>query len=254
MPPLCTIIIATYNREKYVAAALKSVLAQTRDFELVVWDDGSTDQTLTIVRDLADKDPRVRIVASENRGQCFALNTAAAMTRGEYLGWLDSDDLLAPTALEETAAVLDARPEVGLVYTRYMTIDAAGRLGEIGKRCLIPYSPQRLLLDFMTFHFRLIRREAFERAGGLDESMVAAADYDLCLKLSELTQVAHVPKPLYLYRVHDDSISVQRRLEQIMQSRDAIARALVRRNMDSEFEAHVELVGRFQLRRKNRQT
>jgi hypothetical protein len=131
-----------------------------------------------------------------------------------------------------------------------MTIDAQNRLGEIGKRCLIPYSKDRLLLDFMTFQFRLIRRSIYDQLGGVDETIPAAMDYDLCLKLSEITEIAHIPRPLYLYRVHDETISAQKRLLQITQSRDAIARALVRRGMDKDLEIHVELVGKFSLRKK----
>src|SRR5439155_906545 len=157
---------------------------------------------------------------------------AGEMARGEYVGWVDSDDVLAPTALEETAAVLDARPEVGMVYTRYMTIDSENKVGQIGKRCLIPYSKDRLLLDFMTFHFRLFRKSVYQQVGGVDTSLGAAEDYDLCMKFSEVTQIEHIPRPLYLYRVHDEAMSSQARLKQIMCALDAIAKALGRRVME----------------------
>jgi glycosyltransferase involved in cell wall biosynthesis len=250
MSALSSIILTTYNRQRYVATALNSILKQTRpDFELIVWDDGSTDDTLKIVRDIGGRDPRVQIIASQHVGQLLALKSAGEIARGHYLAWVDSDDVLAPTALSETAAILDARPEVGVVYTRYMTIDARDRLGGIGKRCLIPYSKDRLLLDFMTFHFRLVRRSVYDQVGGVDTTIGCSADYDLCLKLSEVTEFAHVPKPLYLYRVHDDAISQHSRLKQIMASKEAIARALVRRGMN-DVDVDVELIGRFSLRKK----
>jgi cellulose synthase/poly-beta-1,6-N-acetylglucosamine synthase-like glycosyltransferase len=78
------------------------------------------------------------------------------------VGWVDSDDVLAPTALRETVAVFQAQPAVGLVYTNYQVIDEQGHIKYNGRACQIPYSPDRLLLDFMTFHFRLIRRSVFE--------------------------------------------------------------------------------------------
>ena len=113
-----SIIMTVYNRERYLANAIKSVLTQTRsDFELLIWDDGSTDRSVEIARNAAQNDPRVRVVAAEHRGQTRSLQAAIAQTTCPYFGWVDSDDLLAPTALSETAAVLDARPEVGLVYT-----------------------------------------------------------------------------------------------------------------------------------------
>jgi GT2 family glycosyltransferase len=129
-------------------------------------------------------------------------------------------------------------------------MDDAGRVGGPGNRTKIPYSRNRLLIDFMTFHFRLMRRDVFDRVGGIDESIPGAEDYDLCLRLSEQTEIRHLARPLYFYRVHDRSVSSERRLWQIMQSKEAIARALARRGMDGEFDIDVELVGRFRLRRK----
>ena len=251
MAALSSIIVATYNRQRYVATAIKSILDQTRrELELIIWDDGSSDDTLATARQLAGNDPRIHIIEGKHQGQPGVLLEAGKIARGDYIGWVDSDDVLAPTALQETAAILDSRPEVGMVYTRYMTIDAENRVGQIGKRCLIPYSKDRLLLDFMTFHFRLFRKSVYEQVGGVDTTLGAAEDYDLCLKFSEVTQIAHIPKPLYLYRVHDDAMSVQTRLKQIMASRDAIAKALVRRGMDKEYEINVELMGRFRLKKK----
>ena len=179
----------------------------------------------------------------------LSLQAAIAETRGAYIGWVDSDDLLAPTALKETAALLDAHPEVGLVYTDYLDMDVTGKVKGYGCRCRIPYSPQRLLVDFMTFHFRLIRRSVFNQVGGIDESFECAQDYDLCLKLSEVTQVERIRKPLYYYRYHSETISYGKRLEQIRDSQRAIALALKRRGLADRFEIEVDR-GRFCLRRK----
>ena len=190
-------------------------------------------------------------MAGEHAGASNSINAAAHLLSGEYLGWIDSDDALAPTALEETAAVLDSKPNVGMVYTDYLTMDETGRVVGPGSRTKIPYSKDRLLIDFMTFHFRLMRRELFDAAGPLDSSLDSAEDYDLCLKLSEMTEIAHLARPLYLYRVHKGSVSSEQRLRQIMSSKEAIARALMRRGMEGHFDIEVEIVGRFRLRRKN---
>ncbi len=251
MTPAISIIIPAYNREGYVAAAIGSVLAQTRqDFELVVWDDGSTDDTLGAARKTAGADPRVRVIAGEHAGASASINAAARASSGRYLGCLDSDDMLAPTALQEAAAVLDAKPDIGMVYTSYVTMNLSGQVIGPGSRTKIPYSKDRLLIDFMTFHFRLIRREVFDAAGGMDSTLDSAEDYDLCLKISELTQIEHLPRPLYLYRVHKQSVSSEQRLRQIMSSKEAISRALKRRGLDREYDIDVELVGRFSLKRK----
>jgi GT2 family glycosyltransferase len=108
-----------------------------------------------------------------------------------------------------------------------------------------------MLLDFMTFHFRLMRRSAFDAAGGIDESFRCAEDYDLCLRMGELTEVRHIRKPLYYYRIHADSISQRMRIEQIHCARDAVARALERRGLSDRFEIDLQIRGRFSLRRRN---
>ena len=252
MPPTVSLLIPAFNRADFVAAAVGSVIRQTyRDFELLVWDDGSTDATADVAERASAHDPRVRVVRAAHAGVCAAINAAARQLTGKYFSWVDSDDAIAPTCLAETVAFLDANPDVGMVYTDYLTMDADGRIGGPGSRTKIPYAKDRLLIDFMTFHFRLMRREIFDRVGGIDETIPGAEDYDLCLRLSEQTEIRKLARPLYFYRVHDRSISSEKRLWQIMQSKEAVTRALSRRGMDGEFEIDVELVGRFRLRKKN---
>ncbi|MBE9124809.1 MULTISPECIES: CHAT domain-containing protein [unclassified Coleofasciculus] len=227
-----SIVITTYNRERYLGAAIESVLWQTMgDFELLVWDDGSTDGSVEIIHEYAKRDRRVRVVAAEHQGRVLALKAAITQTTGTYIGWVDSDDILAPAALQETAAVLDAQTAVGMVYTDYLTMEESGKVRGYGNRCHIPYSKDRLLLDFMTFHFRLIRRSVYNQVGGINESFHYVEDYDLCLRLSEMTEVRHIQKPLYYYRNHSDNICHQHQAEQILQAHKAVARAIARRSL-----------------------
>ncbi|HEX6765235.1 MAG TPA: glycosyltransferase [Polyangiaceae bacterium] len=247
----CSLVVPCFNRERYVGATIGSILRQTHeDFELVIWDDGSTDRSAEVAEEAARGDSRVRVVRAQHRGVAASLNAAVRELHGQYIGWVDSDDALAPKALERTVAVLERRPKVGMVYTRYLVMNENGDVLGHGKRSVVPYSRQRLLTTFMTFHFRLMRREVFELVGGLDETLDSAEDYDLCLKLSEVTDIEHVAEALYLYRVHDDSHSQARRVEQIHASRDVIQRALERRGLADRYEAHVEIVGRYELRPK----
>jgi glycosyltransferase involved in cell wall biosynthesis len=246
-----SIVMAVYNREQYVAAAIESVLAQTyRDFEFVIWDDGSTDGSLEIARKYDEQDERIRLIAAPHQGAGVAMNRVFEQTTGKYMGYVDSDDLLAPEALEKTAAALDKYPQVGLVYTDYIEIDEKGKEKRYGRRCRIQYSKEKLLTSFMVFHFRLMRRDPYEQVGGFNEYLEAALDYDLCLRLSEVTTFAHLKKPLYYYRIHSNSISQGRKLDQIYASRDAINQALKRRGMDKEYELDVQLYGRFTLKKK----
>ncbi|MEH1865116.1 MAG: CHAT domain-containing protein [Nostoc sp.] len=253
MPPLISIVIVNYNRESYLGVAIASVLAQTwQDFELLIWDDGSTDGSVAIANAYAQQDRRVRVVEAQHQGVAAACKAAIAQTSGSYIGIVDSDDILAPTALAQTATVLNRHPETGFVYTDYLNIDEKSQVIGYGHRCDIPYSPEGLLVNFMTFHFRLMRRSVYDRVGGVNASFAGSAyDYDLCLRLSEVTQVSRVKQPLYLYRNHSQSISVTRKTEQILWSQKAIAQALWRRGLAEKLQIDVELPeSRFILRRK----
>lgn len=250
MNPLISIVIPVYNRERYVGAAIESVLNQTMsDFDLLVWDDGSTDGSIDIAHHYAELDQRVRIIAAEHQGVAPAVKAAFSATTGTYIGLVDSDDLLAPTALEETTAILNAHPEVGLVYTDYRVIDENGQDKGLGKRCHIPYSRDRLLVEFMTMHFRLMRRCVYDFVGGIDESFELSEDYDLCLKLSEVTAVQHLQTPLYYYRRHEGNISNQRQ-ELTHWAYRACSQALNRRGLDKHYELSVNHMSQFVLRRK----
>lgn len=246
-----SLIMPVYNRGRYISTAIKSILEQTKpDFELLIWDDGSTDDSLDIARTYEKRDQRVRVVAAEHQGVTRSLKAAIANTTNPYIGCVDSDDLLASTALEETAAVLDTQPQIGLVYTQYLVIDEKGQVRGEGQRSRISYSKERILVDFMIFHFRLFRRSVYNQVGGIDESFACAYDYDLCLRLCEVTEVKQVSKPLYYYRSHSQNISHQQRIEQILYSREAIVRALYRRGLSNQYELDVQIVGKFSLRRK----
>ncbi|MGA7937115.1 MAG: glycosyltransferase, partial [Kovacikia sp.] len=249
---LVSLVITVFNRESYLGAAIASILAQTyRKFELVVWDDGSTDRSLQIAQEYAQKDARVRVVAAPHEGRVPALQAAIGQTTGAYLGWVDSDDLLDPRALEETVPVLEAHPETGMVYTDYCNINEIGSITSYGHRCHIPYSPDRLLLDFMTFHFRLLRRSVFEQVSSINGSLNYVEDYDLCLRLSEITTVQRVHQPLYYYRQHAHNASRQWQPEQILRAQRVVQQALKRRGLAESLELTVQLPsGRFLLRRK----
>jgi len=248
LKPPVSVIVTVYNRQRYLAQTIESVLAQSySDFELLIWDDGSTDKSLAIAQKYAAIDRRIRVVAYKHLGLGWTPKKAIAATSGRYFWCVDSDDILHKDALLETLSVLERSPDVGMVYTQYQVMDEVGNIGVKGKRCQIPYSPQRLLMDFMTFHFRLIRRSIYESIGGIKPEFTTAPDYDLCLRLSEVTEIEHIPKPLYLYRQHSLSISSQREFEQVKYSKQAIEDALVRRGLTTEIALKLKLKPKFRL-------
>ncbi|GAB4535656.1 MAG: hypothetical protein Tsb0014_22830 [Pleurocapsa sp.] len=249
-----SLVITNFNGAEYLENAIASVLSQTRkDFELLIWDDGSTDNSLKIARQYQQRDSRIRIITATHQGLTKARKYATAATTGQYIGWLDSDDWLADTTLEETAKCLEQNPAIGMVYTDYYDVNGGGKVLGIGKRCQIPYSPQRLLVDFMTFHFRLMRREVYQQVGGIDTDFDYAQDYDLCLRFSEVTQIEKIAKPLYYYRHHGQNISYRQRKEQVQCSQKAIDRALQRRGLDNTYFLKVE-GSRFCLKKKEQET
>lgn len=239
--PKVSLIMTAYNTAAYIEQAIASVLAQTyQDWELIIWDDGSSDETASIARFHAERDSRIRLYSEPHQGYSHALNSSFALARATYFGCVDSDDILVPSALEETVAVLDANLDLGVVYTNHVDIDSQGNQLGLNYRCQIPYSPERLLVDFMTFHFRLMRRQVFEAVGGFDRFFESAPDYDLCLRLSEVTQFYHLAKPLYYYRQHAQQMTQSRRQELVQYSCLAMNRALQRRGLAERYVVEVK--------------
>jgi len=253
--PRVSVITTLYNRETYVPEAIASVLAQTEpDWEMIIWDDASTDHSLRIARQAAGVDPRIRLIEAGHQGHALALRDAFAEARAPYLAQLDSDDRLTPDALQKTCDHLDAHPEVGLVYSKYRALSPTGKLGPVGKRCDIPYSPDRLLIDMMVFHLKVIRRDAYDQAGGVTDEFPFAEDYDLILRLSELTGIEQIPDVLYEYRVHEESMSLTRSREQIESSKGAVESALERRGLADDYELDVRISSMFELTKRAEET
>lgn len=247
-PARTSIVMANHNRGAYLEAAARSVLAQTDgDLELILWDDGSTDDSAQIAGRLADEDARVVFASAGHGGLGRAMLGAHALARGELVGWVDSDDLLMAHAVARCAGELLARPGVGMVYSDHYAMSAQGQVMGLGHRCRVPYSAQGLLVSFMTFHFRLVRRALMERVGGIDAGLEMAWDYDLCLRLSEAAGVTHLREPLYMYRVHAGSVSETRRAEQVAHAKRAVEAALVRRGMAPSTRVEVDSHGVFRL-------
>jgi glycosyltransferase involved in cell wall biosynthesis len=243
--------MTVYNRSHYLSEAIASVLAQTfQDWELILWDDGSMDGSVAIARTYAKQDSRIHLHSADHQGRAAALRAAHALAQGDYVGWIDSDDQLTPATLAATVAVLDTTPDVGWVYTNYQVMDSTGKIRGDGQRCQIDYSPERMLIDFMTFHFRLIRRSVFEQAGGIHPTLPSGMDYDLCLRLSEIAKVHHLKVPLYLYRTHRDSISGQQRQLQIECAKTVVTWALERRGLADRYQIEVDAASRFVLKKK----
>jgi glycosyltransferase involved in cell wall biosynthesis len=184
-----------FNAAATVGDAVASVLAQSRpDLELLVVDDGSTDDTRDVVERLA-RDTRVRLLPQENQGAAAARNAGVERARGRFIGFIDSDDLWLPRYLEEMGAALERRPEAGLAYTDAWALDAtAGRIERATAMAWQhpptepPPDAESLLLELLARNFVYtavtLPRDVFDTVGLFDVSLRAAIDYDMWLRVA----------------------------------------------------------------------
>ncbi|GAB4545020.1 MAG: hypothetical protein Kow0063_38920 [Anaerolineae bacterium] len=191
--PSVSIVTPSYNQGTFIEATILSVLEQDYpNIEYLVVDGASTDQTLEILHRYQG---RLRWISEPDDGQAQAINKGFACTRGEILGWLNSDDTYAPGAISAAVEYLATHPEVMLVYGQANFIDAGGAV--IGPCVHVePFDLARLIhySDFIVQPAAFFRRSAFEAVGGLDESLNWAMDYDLWLKIGERYKVAYLPR------------------------------------------------------------
>lgn len=206
--PAVSVIMAAYNHGAFIPAAIESVLAQTMpDLELLVVDDGSTDATPDAVRPYL-ADPRVRYFRQENRGQAAAKNHGIARSTGDFVAFLDADDVWLPRKLERQLPLFDA-PRVGVVHSQREVIDARGKIRPTPRRKL-PHGDvlNQLFVDnFVCFSSAVVRRTCFEARGVFDERFRVGIDYELWLRMAAKFLFRHVDEPLTLYRTGHGQLS-----------------------------------------------
>jgi len=215
MTPRVSIILPAYNHETYVGAAIQSALAQTLDdFELIIINDGSTDGTGMVIEQFAD--PRIRYFCQENQGLSAALNRGLSLARGEYFGFLPSDDVYEPEKLARQVAYLDAHPGIGLVFSHQTLIDAAGaplRDQHVEAWFGVPYETKEEIFpalferNFLAAPTVLMRMVCFDRVGGFDESLTCAQDYDLWLRALRYYDIRLGKERLIRYRWHGGNLT-----------------------------------------------
>jgi len=211
-----SLVIATFNHARFLAAALDSAVAQTlRDVEIIVVDDGSTDDTPAV---LARYGRRIRMIRQANRGLSAARNAGLAAAHGTYASFLDADDVLMPTKLAEQAAILDRAPAVGWTYCDVLIettatgaeTRASERFGYASRMLEGWLFPELIHGNFIPAIAPLIRRTVLDAAGGFDERLTALEDWDLWLRLSLIAEARYSPAALARYRVRPGSMSEDR--------------------------------------------
>jgi len=211
--PTVSVIIPTYNRAHLISRAIKSVLNQTyQDFEVIVVDDGSTDNTEEVIKEFQKKDERIKYVRHEkNKGGSAARNTGIKAAKGKYIAFLDSDDEWLPEKLEKQMKVFENAPaKVGVVYTGFWRI-------ENNKKIYIPSSwvkkkegnihKELLKGNFIGLPTVLVRKECFKKAEMFDEKLPRLQDWELVIRLSKYYDFKCIDKPLLISYYTSDCIS-----------------------------------------------
>jgi glycosyltransferase involved in cell wall biosynthesis len=205
--PKVSVIIITYNRAQLLKTAMQTVLAQTfEDFELLIIDDGSPDDTENTVKSFHD--PRVRYVKhAQNQGEGGARNTGIQHAEGEYIAFLDDDDEWLPNKLQLQVRLLDAQPkQVGFVHSALINFYADTGEEVEKKRSVEAVSGQvfdRLLQEnFVILSTVMARKACFDAVGPFDLSIPAGLDYDMWVRLSQRYAFAYIDVPLIKYRIH----------------------------------------------------
>lgn len=229
--PKVSVLLPVRNGQKYLRAALRSVLDQTyQDFELVVLDDGSTDKTAAIIEREGKRDPRIVPKKYEGLGLPAVLNRGLAEAQGEYVARMDADDLCLPERFAEQVAALDRDPGLVLVGCQVVRIDSAGF--EID-RLRVPLETEQIFANMLAgrggqvWHPAfMFRAEASRNIGGYDEQFGTAQDFDFLLRIRKEGRIENLDRILLKYRMHQQSITKSRALEQQIAKRAALSRYL----------------------------
>jgi glycosyltransferase involved in cell wall biosynthesis len=218
MKPQVSIVMPTHNASATLDEAVCSILDQTwQDFEFIIVDDGSSDDTLPKLERYARLDSRVKLYCQRKEGMIAALNRGCRQARGDYIGRMDADDISLPRRIERQQEFLENRPEIGIVGTWANRMDENGSI--IGEWCPSP-NPRILKWE----HFFgccvihptvLMRREILKKLEFYKADAVNAEDRDLWLRASAITEFANIPEILLKYRVWNKSTSKRLRQEYV---------------------------------------
>lgn len=208
---LITVIIPAYKAGNYIKETIQGVLDQTHtNFELIIVDDGSPDDQAEVIIPLAKEDDRIQYIKQKNAGVSSARNHGYRLSKGDYLAFLDADDIWLPNNLEKKLAKFANDSAVGLVHSDMAIMDGNSKLtGEIksGKEGAI-------LDDLLAWNGTciptpssiLVKREVLEKVGGFDLELSNAADQEFFFRVAQNYKIGRVPEVTWWYRVHDNNM------------------------------------------------
>jgi len=227
--PKVSVIIPVYNYGKYLSQAVQSVLSQQfADYEIIIVNDGSTDNTAEVLREFEDHLKIKLITHKENRGLVRSCHEAIEASTGEYIIRLDADDYFDENALLVLSNILDSHPEVGLVYPDYFLVSEEGRVLD---HVRLPKLEEEVkLLDLPANGAgTMFRRSCYEAVGGYDLNLRLEDNYDLWLKFLNRFKAYNVNLPLFYYRRHGSNMTLK--TEKILEARRHIKQSFVAREL-----------------------
>ena len=213
--PQLSVIMPVYNAGPHLAEAIESILKQTfTDYELIIINDGSTDNTADIIGRI--KDRRVRVMSQKNRGLVASLNRGIKASKGRYVARMDADDISLPHRFSKQMSYLSHNKEVVLLGSSYSEIDHKSNRGSNVPVIEDDGDLRREMYFKNPFGHgtTMMKVDAVKQAGGYDQAYWPAEDYDLWRRLAKLGKIANINEVLYLYRLNQDGISAQNLLPQ----------------------------------------
>lgn len=238
-----SVLIAHYNNFEYFKACYQSLLNQSfDDFEVIIVDDCSTDDSFKNIKTLTQKDPRVRLYKNkENKGVGFTKRRCVELASGEVCGFLDSDDALADNAIE-----LSLKKHAGdnvAVYSRFFFCEDNLALKMFPSSGAVKNGDQKFFnIFFEVNHFFSFKKTAYEKTSGINPDLSSAVDQDLYLKLYETGNFTFIKEPLYLYRKHKRGLSQDESKKEMLYKNwhQVILDAAKRRNIQSLYGKNTE--------------
>ena len=212
--PKVSVVIPAYNAMTYLPETVESVIRQTfTDFEVLIVNDGSSDHVVQWFSQVSD--PRVRLISQANQGLPGARNTGIAHAQGEYVAFLDADDLWEATKLEKQVRCLEDKPAVGLVYTWTALADQWGKpMGRIFASHAEGDVWEQIVVDDMISNgsTAMVRRCCFETVGVFDPTLRSIEDWDMWIRIASRYPFGVVKETLVRYRQHPNSMSKKRKV------------------------------------------
>ncbi len=204
-----SIVLPTYNGEKYIRIALDAILAQTyTNWELIIVDDCSTDNTNRIVNEYAQKDSRIKVIKNDvNKKVAASLNIGFSQASGDYYTWTSDDNYYYPDALEVMAEFLEKNPDYGMVYAISDMVDESGK--KYAEWGAAPATPEKIFdANYIGACF-MYTKETAQNVGEYTQGVDLVEDHEYWLRIGLMTKIANIPQRLYVYRLHSKSLTGQ---------------------------------------------